>query len=247
MARSGFFLACSQPKAGVTTGVGGGTDLSIGARRNALRLLRPTGSASQGLAVAAATWSVPHPDQSRRHPSQCDARQLAAAPARLHRSYWVPARFASVMTLAQRTVSDFTKSSSCCSDLLPSPLMPSVSSGVFIPGEWTAAFTSLFSFSRTGFGVPPGASRACQATVFGQDGRPSASGLMSGAVGNGLSLVMPRTRALPALICGNIGPRSTNSTSTSPEINAMVEGALPRYGTWVIVMPVRLLNSAAQR
>jgi hypothetical protein len=42
----------------------------------------------------------------------------------------------------------------------------------------------LFSFSRIGFGVPPGASSICQATVFGQDGRPtSAIGLMSGAVG----------------------------------------------------------------
>src|SRR5262249_16883227 len=126
---------------------------------------------------------------------------LAAAPARLHRSYCVPAGFASVMTVAQRTVSDFTKSSSCCSDLLPSPVMPSFSSGVFIPGERTAAFTSLFSFSRIGFGLAPGASRACQATVFGQDGRPtSASGLMSGAVGNGLSLVMPRTRACRGVV-----------------------------------------------
>jgi transposase len=41
--------------------------------------------------------------------------------------------------------------------------MPSLSSGVFISDEWTAAFTSLFSVSRIGFGVPPGASSICQA------------------------------------------------------------------------------------
>src|ERR1051326_2959064 len=128
--------------------------------------------------------------------------------------YCVPAKLALLMTLAQRTLSDFTYSASCGSDLSPSPIMPSFSRGEFISGAWTAAFTSLFSFSRIGSGVPPGASSICQATVFGQDGTPtSANGLMSGAVGNGLSLVMPRTRALPALICGSIGPRSTNSTS----------------------------------
>jgi hypothetical protein len=32
----------------------------------------------------------------------------AAAPARLRRGYWVPAKLAFLMTLAQRTVSDFT-------------------------------------------------------------------------------------------------------------------------------------------
>jgi hypothetical protein len=69
--------------------------------------------------------------------------------------------------------------------------MPSVPSGDIISGEWTAAFTSSFNFSSIGLGVPPGASRARQATVFGQDGSPtSAIGLMSGALWTGADLFM---------------------------------------------------------
>jgi hypothetical protein len=40
--------------------------------------------------------------------SNCAPAPVAAALARLHRSYWVPAKLAFLMTLAQRTVSDFT-------------------------------------------------------------------------------------------------------------------------------------------
>ena len=39
--------------------------------------------------------------------SNCVA-PVATAPARLRRGYWVPAKLAFLMTLAQRTVSDFT-------------------------------------------------------------------------------------------------------------------------------------------
>jgi hypothetical protein len=40
--------------------------------------------------------------------SNCAPAPFAAAPARLRRSYCVPAKLAFSMTLAQRTVSDFT-------------------------------------------------------------------------------------------------------------------------------------------
>src|SRR5215212_5051182 len=72
----------------------------------------------------------------------------------------------------------------------------------------------------------------------------SAMAGMSGAAGTRFKVPKPSARKAPLLTCGNSDTPLVKVACTSPEITSVIEGGVPRYGTWTILVPAATLNAA---
>src|SRR5712672_3145117 len=96
---------------------------------------------------------------------------------------------------------------------------------------------------RTGAGMPAGATRPyhCDAS---KSLIVSATAGISGATASRLVVDTPRPRSVPARTCCNTDSTPVMVTCTWPAMRSPTDGAVPRYGTCVIVMPAARLNAA---
>ena len=69
----------------------------------------------------------------------------------------------------------------------------------------------------------------------------------SGAVGDRCGLVTPSARTVPAFACGHASVILSNARSICPPVRFCMISLDERYGTWVILVPVAILNSSAAR
>src|SRR5262245_8698670 len=117
-------------------------------------------------------------------------------------------------------------------------------------GEASDLATSCCTRFTTSGGVPAGASRPNQDDASKPlNGAPPASAMVgnSGSTDERTALVTASAFSLPALMCGSELGRLSNIRSTLPPSRSISAGPEPRYGRWVMKVPVIALNSSADR